>query len=82
MIASRGHGDEMIRGCTSLIQLRRQKGHDLSSIYNNRGVGYEQIGDSEKALDPKASQVQREGNLLQLAAPSMKMTPSPRPRSS
>jgi hypothetical protein len=30
----KGQGEEMIRGCTTLIMQRKYSGHDLSVIYN------------------------------------------------
>jgi tetratricopeptide (TPR) repeat protein len=46
----KGQGEEMIRGCTTLIMQRKYSGHDLSVIYNNRGVAYGQAGDHEKSI--------------------------------
>jgi tetratricopeptide (TPR) repeat protein len=43
-------GEEMIRGCTTLIMQRKYSGHDLSVIYNNRGVAYREAGDHEKSI--------------------------------
>lgn len=48
---TKGYGSEVVEGCTALIDSRKFNGAQLSDLFNNRGVGYSQNGDREKALD-------------------------------
>ena len=48
---TKGHGTEIIEGCTALIDSRKFSGVQLSDLFNNRGVGYAQVGEREKALE-------------------------------
>jgi tetratricopeptide (TPR) repeat protein len=48
---TKGQGEDVIRGCTSLLNSHRYTGHNLSVIYNIRGVAYMNMGDSEKAME-------------------------------
>jgi tetratricopeptide (TPR) repeat protein len=44
------NADELIAACTRLIDSKKLKGTNLVYAHNNRGIGFERKGDSERAL--------------------------------
>ena len=42
--------ERVIRGCTAVIQSSRQTTRNCSTAYNNRGAGYHEQGDNDRAI--------------------------------
>ncbi|HWO07061.1 MAG TPA: hypothetical protein VNM40_00585 [Candidatus Paceibacterota bacterium] len=45
-----GTPEQVIRGCTKLIETGRYRGHQLAIIYNNRGLAHERIAQWHEAV--------------------------------
>src|SRR5215471_1511142 len=49
-LAGGGNAETAVAACTRLIDKRSLNNHDLSVVYNQRGLGHERLGAHESAL--------------------------------